>query len=328
MASFLLTGRRLAATMTKVLILSAGRRRYVAEALLKAKLDSDELLAADVEPLLPGLRVPGITPLVEPADAAEADRWLLNTCERLEVNAVLSLHDYQIGRVSRLGDHLGALGCVWIGPAAETADVLLDKKRLANYLTGCAPTLAVPTFAADEFPGGESATWVLKERLGSGSSGLQIGVDSDTARRALVDASLVAQPCLTGEEWNLDFFVWPGQVINGLSAKRKIRMRAGETDAAEVIPSVELSTDLRPVVEALSDLHHLGNMDVDIMVGPDGVRVLDVNPRFGGGYAFSLMAGYPAAEAVWQVARGEGQPFQVEARSRFLGAKSIEVVAL
>src|SRR5690606_30734025 len=112
------------------------------------------------------------------------------------------------------------------------------------------------------------------------------------------------------------------------SAKRKLRMRAGETDAAHVVPAAHVPFDWQRIVRALSGPQHLGNVDVDVFVGPDFLQVIDVNPRFGGGYAFSLHAGYDAAEAVWALAHRKDVPHELSAVREFMGAKSIEVVPL
>jgi carbamoyl-phosphate synthase large subunit len=79
-------------------------------------------------------------------------------------------------------------------------------------------------------------------------------------------------------------------------------MRAGETDSAVTVSNERL--------EALGEtlgrsLGHLGNLDCDVFLNAEGAWVLELNPRFGGGYPFSHVAGanLPAALIAW--ARGE-----------------------
>lgn len=62
----------------------------------------------------------------------------------------------------------------------------------------------------------------------------------------------------------------------------------------------------RPDIEELGfeigkKLGHIGNLDVDIFEVEDKFYLLEMNPRFGGGYPFSHMAGadYPAAILSW-----------------------------
>jgi len=62
----------------------------------------------------------------------------------------------------------------------------------------------------------------------------------------------------------------------------------------------------RPDIEELGfeigkKLGHIGNLDADVFEAEDKFYLLEMNPRFGGGYPFSQMAGanYPAAIIAW-----------------------------
>lgn len=313
--------------MSKVLVLAAGRRRYVVEALKVAMPSGSALLVSDRDEAMPGLSVAGVSVVVEPSDPAAFEQWLLSLCQRESISGVLSLHDYQIIQVSRLKDQLAALGTRWIGPSAGVANTMLDKSSLAEYLRERDDSMDILTFrSGDQLPEGES--WVIKDRRGSGSSGLVLGASRSSAQAALASSEAVVQPHVPGAEWNIDLFFWGEGVIDGVSAKRKLRMRDGETDAAEVYLSSDLPFDIEPVVDAFRALDHLGNMDIDIFVGASGIKIVDVNPRFGGGYAFSEQAGYPAAKAVWALVNPQSEPFAVAAQRPFRGAKSIAVVEL
>ena len=55
-----------------------------------------------------------------------------------------------------------------------------------------------------------------------------------------------------------------------------------------------------------SELGHIGNLDVDIMQRADGAYcVLELNPRFGGGFPFSYEAGVNLPKAILDWLRGE-----------------------
>ena len=59
----------------------------------------------------------------------------------------------------------------------------------------------------------------------------------------------------------------------------------------------------RRIGEALG---HIGNLDVDIMQRADGAYcVLELNPRFGGGFPFSYDAGVNLPKAIIQWLKGE-----------------------
>ena len=114
---------------------------------------------------------------------------------------------------------------------------------------------------------------------------------------------MIVQEFVPGDEYGCD-------VVNGLDGgyrrafvKRKFGMRAGETDAAE-------SVDRPPIVAAAEKIgrwsRHLGCMDSDWIVGADGVPILiELNPRFGGGYPFTHLAGANVVRACVDWANGK-----------------------
>ena len=104
--------------------------------------------------------------------------------------------------------------------------------------------------------------------------------------------------------------------------KRKIRMRAGQTDQAVTARDDRLETIGQLIGEKLG---HVGNLDCDAFVTEEGCYIIDINPRIGGGYPFAHIAGANLPAALIACASGqEAEPawFSIEpnvASSRFDG---------
>jgi carbamoyl-phosphate synthase large subunit len=180
---------------------------------------------------------------------------------------------------------------------------------------------------------------VVKPRWGTGSIGVEI-VRSDEElqwaygllssklgntiladiSRMDADRAVVVQEFVAGSEYGLD-------IINDLTGhyvatliKRKLSMRAGETDKAITVNIPELER-LGQTLARLAK--HVAIMDCDVLVTQEGrVSVLELNPRFGGGYPFSHVAGanIPAAVVAWAEGR-EPDPAWLKVRSGVVGAK-------
>ena len=89
----------------------------------------------------------------------------------------------------------------------------------------------------------------------------------------------------------------------GVSVKQKLAMRAGETDKAVTVDISEMTEMGRKIGQKLK---HIGNLDVDIMQRANGdYCVLELNPRFGGGYPFSYEAGVNMPKAIISWLNGE-----------------------
>ena len=79
-------------------------------------------------------------------------------------------------------------------------------------------------------------------------------------------------------------------------------MRAGETDAAEIVHSPA-------IYDAMSRLSritkHVANMDCDLFLVDEKPYILEMNARFGGGYPFSHLAGCDLPKAIVLWAKGK-----------------------
>ena len=123
------------------------------------------------------------------------------------------------------------------------------------------------------------------------------------ANACLSDRSVVIQEFIQGVEYGVD-------IVNDLKSnhvsvviKEKLGMRAGETDRAKVVKEEGLFSLGKCIGE---NLKHIGNLDCDILKQGEDYYILDLNPRFGGGYPFSHAAGINVPKAI--VAWLDGKP--------------------
>ena len=137
---------------------------------------------------------------------------------------------------------------------------------------------------------------------------------------------MLIQEKLCGAEHGLD-------VINDLNGnyqntivKRKLAMRAGETDCAETIENETLQ-NLGELIG--NTLHHIANLDVDVFLVGDTPYILEMNARFGGGYSFSHMAGVnlPLTIIKW-IRREPVKEDLLKAKPGILTHKDIDLVVL
>jgi carbamoyl-phosphate synthase large subunit len=132
---------------------------------------------------------------------------------------------------------------------------------------------------------------------------------------------VLIQEKLSGQEYGLD-------VINDLQGnyiatfvKKKIAMRSGETDVAMTVAD----RDLDALGQAIAQkLRHIANLDMDVFLTEKGEYILDMNPRFGGGYPFSHLAGanLPGAIIAW-LKHESADPSYFEIEPNVIGCKGI-----
>ncbi len=141
----------------------------------------------------------------------------------------------------------------------------------------------------------------------------------DSARFGEQD--VLIQEAMEGSEYGLD-------VLNDFSGnyvttfvKRKGDMRAGETDSAVTVEEPFL---LRLGAEISRALRHVGNLDCDVFYDGEDAFILEMNPRFGGGYPFSHLAGANVPLFyISQVEKREVDPSVLRVRPGVYGMKNI-----
>jgi carbamoyl-phosphate synthase large subunit len=292
-----------------VAISSAGRQAALVAAFQATPYDV-RVLAIDADPYAAALAVADEARIAPPFDSDEYPDWLARLCREHRVGMLLTLNEIELHRLERIRPRLAEAGTRLLGMPVAALDLCIDKRRHAELSAEAG--LRVPeTWRPQDLAVVPPAAFpvVLKQATGRGSRGLVVAQGPDEAAaffrtglgRGRSDDYLV-QPLLAGVEYGLD-------VVNDLDGRpravlqrQKHRMRAGETDVATTVADPRLEE----IGLALGrTLGHTGVADVDVLRADGGDYLLDVNPRFGGGYAFSHAAGanIPATLVAWHLGK-------------------------
>lgn len=308
-----------------ILFTCAGRRTYLLKYFKENMTHGDKVVATDMQLSAPALQAADVKLQVPAVYDPKYIDITLNICKEQNINALISLNDLELPILAENKAKFEDLGVTVIVSDPEVIDIAFDKYKTAQWVESIglnAPKTYVTLASAKEaLSKGEIAfPLFMKPRWGSGSIGLETIDDMEEldiyyhllmkkikktilATASVGDEYIMIQEKLTGNEFGLD-------VMNDLdgnnvavSVKQKLAMRAGETDKA-------ITVDLPEVREMGAtigrNLKHIGNLDVDIMQRANGdYCVLELNPRFGGGYPFSYEAGANLPKAILQWMKGE-----------------------
>ena len=112
----------------------------------------------------------------------------------------------------------------------------------------------------------------------------------------------IIQQYIEGEEYGIDIFNnTKGKPIRCV-IKKKISMRSGETDKSLTVYDDELQNLMLDLADKLG---HICNLDSDIIKCGNDMYIIDLNPRFGGGYPATHEAGVNLLELVLKLAEEE-----------------------
>lgn len=308
-----------------ILFTCAGRRTYLLKYFKENLSEDDKIVATDMQLSAPALQAADVKIQVPAVYDPKYIDITLDICKKQKIDALLCLNDLELPILAENKARFEALGVKIIVSDPEVIDICFDKYKTAQWVESIglnAPKTYVTLASAKEAlaKGEISFPLFMKPRWGSGSIGLETIDDMEEldiyyhllmkkikktilATASVGDEYIMIQEKLTGKEFGLD-------VMNDLqgnnvavSVKQKLAMRAGETDKA-------ITVDLPEVREMGAtigrNLKHVGNLDVDIMQRANGdYCVLELNPRFGGGYPFSYEAGVNMPWAIIKWLRGE-----------------------
>lgn len=298
-----------------IVISSAGRRLYLIEwfraafdtlglngRIIVAENDASSAAASsgDETRLLPKYTEPGYGDEV------------LQLVDEVEPRLFLSANDYELMQLhvnTGLADSLRDRGVFVPGVSAVWQRGCADKLRMAQLLEsiGVQTPRTVMGSDLDDFliTAGSNDEFVVKHRFGSRSSGLAVATASQVVEVVANSAKsvplrvdrtdprddVIVQHRAPGSEYGVDIVssLLEEGSLSGVFARRKLRMRAGETDKA-------VTVDPEPFREASGKIARAadlsGLIDVDMFLDDVGlVSVIDINPRFGGGYPFVHLAG-------------------------------------
>ena len=308
-----------------ILFTCAGRRTYLLKYFKENMQHSDKVVATDMQLTAPALQVADVKLQVPAVYDPQYIDITLNICKEQKIDALISLNDLELPILSEQKLRFEVLGIKVIVSDPNVIDTCFDKYKTAQWVESLGlnspKTYVRLSDAKAALASGEIRfPLFLKPRWGSGSIGLETVEDMEEldivyglllkkikktilATASVGDEYIMIQEKLIGKEFGLD-------VINDLegnyvavSVKQKLAMRAGETDKAVTVDLPEVR-EMGAIIG--QNLKHIGNLDVDIMQRANGdYCVLELNPRFGGGYPFSYESGVNLPLAIIKWLRGE-----------------------
>jgi carbamoyl-phosphate synthase large subunit len=289
----------------RVLFTNAGRRTYLVQFALNLARSGYplEVHVSDCTQFSAAMHVSPevythLLPPVRDDPGAYVDALLALT-RQARIDVVFPLSDLDPQLLAQKRDAFRSGACTIIVAAEEVIERCYDKRLTFAFCRAVGLPTPDSWFDAAGYDGPFPV--FQKYIFGSGSSGIR-RVDSAQELLGFVAGRDMLQAFVAGEEFGLDILNSLDGVFVAVCVKRKLLMRAGETDKAQVIRDAPLEALGRQISAAFC---HVGNLDCDVLRAPDGsLYCIDFNPRFGGGYPATHLAGFDYLKAVLDMVRG------------------------
>lgn len=306
-----------------VLLTCAGRRNYLVQYFRETLARNGKVYASDSSAIAPAMHEADYAFVMPPVSAPDYIDALLEVCLSYDIRLIFSLNDLELPLLAREKKRFLQSGVMPVVSEFKIVDLCFDKWATDQFLAGLGvgrpDTYLDLNVAMQAISAGElNFPVVVKPRWGTASQLIEYPQTMDELEltyrltRCRLKNSMLAQ--VGGEESlqhglliqeKLDGIEYGLDVVNDLDGrhvttfvKQKLGMRSGETDKARTVVHEQLSKLGHTIGTALG---HVGNLDCDVFISGDRLSVLEMNPRFGGGYPFSHAAGanLPAAFIAW-----------------------------
>ncbi len=211
---------------------------------------------------------------------------LVDGCQARGIGAVLPTRDGELLFWARNRTAFAEAGIEIIVSPPEATERCLDKLKFAQFGT----SEGLPVIPALEtIDRSDEGSFVVKERFGAGARhiGLDLSADAALAHAATLETPIF-QPYMTGPEISIDGWLDRRGKAAGVVLRRRDRVIDGESQVTTTMRDPDLEQEAGSILERL-DLR--GPVVMQAILSPDGMRIIEVNPRFGGASTLAIAAG-------------------------------------
>ena len=275
--------------------------------------------------------------------------FLLEYCKENAVDVVISLFDIDLLILARHKKEFEKIGTKVIVSDPQIVEVCNDKWKTYKFLKD--NEISTPRSflnmreVIEKIEVGElNYPIIVKPRYGCGSISVAIAYDEDDLRyltkkankdivhsylkyeSSVTEEKIIYQECLEGQEYGADIINDLHGVTQNVIVRKKIAMRSGETDIAQLVDE----PIIKDILFKLGKLtKHIANMDCDVFLVNGVPYVLEMNARFGGGYPFSHMGGCDLPKAIVKWTEGKSVDKSViSAKTGITGYKEIYITEI
>lgn len=300
-----------------ILVLSCGTRNKIVQYFKKNLESIGKVIATDCSDMAPALYDADVHYIVPRMTDEHYLDCIFDICKKEQVCAVLSLIDPELSLLAEHRQEFEQLGVKVIGSSYELCELSLDKYEMYLWLKergySCAKSyMDKAAFIADLEKGEISFPVFVKPARGSASIAISKADDMQMLD-FLFDRGegMMIQEFMNGQEIGADAYIdmVSGEVVS-IFTKKKVKMRAGETDKALSFKDEKLFALLKRFI---AEAGFSGQIDIDVFDVNGEYYISEVNPRFGGGYPHAYESGANHMELIINNLKGQANTNRIGA---------------
>lgn len=276
-----------------VLISSSGRRVSLVQIFIKSLSDSNgEVFCCDADPLAPTLRIrPDNAILVPRLDNVKFKQMLFKLVVENSIKMIIPTIDTELSFYAENKVSLKELGCEVIISSQTFVNICNDKWKTYNVFKELG--VDVPkSFLPGDVEIESLDKLFIKPRAGSASVGAQITSIENLTQDLSKLTNPIIQECLQGMEITVDCLLKSSGEPVYFVPRYRIRTLAGESIQSKTLEREGLFEKIiQNILTECGKLGATGPLTLQFFKTSERITLLEINPRFGGGYPLSYEAG-------------------------------------
>ena len=235
-----------------ILILSSGTRNKIVEYFRKALAGKGKVICTDMSELAPSIYLADKHYIVPRMTEPGYVEVILDICKSEKIEGVISLIDPELSLLAANKERFAEIGTMVIGSTYNLCEMSLDKYEMYKWLEkheyNCAKSyMDKEKFYADVEAGKVTYPVFVKPARGSASIAISKVHDKETIEQLFEhNEGLMIQEFLDGQEIGADVYIdLISKNVVSIFTKKKIKMRAGETDKAVSFKDLLVKQDMR-----------------------------------------------------------------------------------
>lgn len=287
-----------------LLFLNAGRRVELIQNVRAALQQSNvqgRIVTTDINNLAPALYLGDSQHILPRCSDPRFLDIFVDLCRSEQVDLVIPLIDPDLTVLSENREAIEQTGTRLLASNSQVIDICGNKINTNRFLEDNGfPT---PRIFSQEDSLKQGYPLFLKPADGSASiNAYKINNEQELVFFSKYVQNPIIQEFIEGDEITVDVFSdWDQQAIAAVP-RRRLKVRAGEVSAGKI----ERNTVLESMAKKIANtLETVGPINVQAITLGNSIKVLEINPRFGGGFPLSMAGGLPGAKWVTQMALGQ-----------------------
>ncbi len=246
--------------------------------------DACRILGLDANPRCPARDVVDQFMVMPPLEEIVLTDFI-DALSRLEVTHIIPSRDGELVFYASHSRAFAEAGIAVMICSEETVSRCLDKYAFYQFNCSDYPVIETSLSLDDSV-----SSWVVKERFGSGSSGLLLNVSKHLALQHAKNLQHpIYQPFVEGQEYSVDIYISRRNICMGCVVRRRDKVINGE---AIVTSSIRHSEIAILATRFALDNGLQGHCLVQIIEDISGaLHIVEINARYGGSSKLSISLG-------------------------------------